>query len=323
MVPIGSGAEDRVSESAVPVNGSPRGKKVMVAGWFSFEQMGATAGDLLARDLVTDWLEEAGRPYDVATAPPFTGGVDWEEVEPTTYSEVVFVCGPFGKGPPLTELLFRFEGVPLVGVNLSVLQPLEEWNPFDLLLERDSNRTARPDISFLSRRPLVPVVGLVLVHFQEEYGDRSLHHDVNDAVGELLQDHDVAVVEIDTRLDENATGLRDPAQVESLIARMDAVVTTRLHGTVLSLKHGVPPIAIDPVAGGAKILQQAKSLEWPAVFVADSLDTGKLRDAFDWCLTEEARLEAQRCGARAPSALEVVRGQFIQYMERYRDSRDG
>ena len=35
--------------------------KTLVAGWFSFEQMGASAGDLLARDLVCEWLE-ARRP---------------------------------------------------------------------------------------------------------------------------------------------------------------------------------------------------------------------------------------------------------------------
>jgi hypothetical protein len=51
--------------------------KTLVAGWFSFEQMGATAGDLMARDLACDWLERAGHSYDVALAPPFSGGVDW------------------------------------------------------------------------------------------------------------------------------------------------------------------------------------------------------------------------------------------------------
>ena len=58
----------------------------------------------------------------------------------------------------------------------------------------------------------------------------------------------MAVVAIDTRLDANRTGLRTPAQVESLIARTDVVVTTRLHGLVLALKNGVPAVAIDTVA---------------------------------------------------------------------------
>ena len=56
--------------------------KVLVAGWFSFPEMGATAGDLLTRDVVSQWLETAGRSYDVALAAPFDGGVPWMEVDP-------------------------------------------------------------------------------------------------------------------------------------------------------------------------------------------------------------------------------------------------
>src|SRR5439155_23727038 len=37
--------------------------KILVAGWFSFDDMGATAGDLLARGVVEDWLREAGYGY--------------------------------------------------------------------------------------------------------------------------------------------------------------------------------------------------------------------------------------------------------------------
>lgn len=285
--------------------------RVLLAGWFSFEQMGATAGDLLARDLAGEWLEEAGRDYDVATAPPFEGGVDWREVDPADYGTVVFVCGPFGNGPPVAELLERFGDVPLVGLNLSLLQSLDEWDPFELLLERDSDRAARPDISFLSRRPLVPVVGVVLVHLQKEYGGRALHTRADDAIHSLLSGRDVATVRIDTRLDENATGLSTPAQVESLIARMDAVVTTRLHGTVLALKNGVPALAVDPVAGGAKISRQAHALDWPAVLRADALDPNELARTLDWCLTDEARRRARGSAERACALVEETRGEFV------------
>lgn len=40
--------------------------RVLVAGWFSFEYMGATAGDLAVRDLASDWLSHAGIEHDVA-----------------------------------------------------------------------------------------------------------------------------------------------------------------------------------------------------------------------------------------------------------------
>src|SRR4051812_46607855 len=101
--------------------------RCLVAGWFSFEQMGATAGDLLTKDVVVGWLDRAGLAYDVAYAPPFEGGVDWRTVDPSDYNAVTFVCGPFGNGDPLTSFLEKFAGRPLYGVNLTMLDSLENW----------------------------------------------------------------------------------------------------------------------------------------------------------------------------------------------------
>ncbi len=286
--------------------------RTLVAGWFSFEQMGATAGDLLARDLVCQWLQEVGMAYDVALAAPFFGGVDWQNVNPEDYTHVAFVCGPFGNGWPITDFLPRFARSRLVGVNLTMLEPLEAWDPFDLLLERDSSRLARPDITFLSQQPKVPVIGVVLVHPQKEYGARALHHQANAAVSRLLDAREVAAVPIDTRLDENSTGLRTPREVESVIARMDVVVTTRLHGTVLALKNAVPVVAIDPIAGGAKIKRQTETIGWPVVFTVDALTDESLMEAFSFCLTEEARSLAQDCGRLARELLKDVRADFLR-----------
>jgi hypothetical protein len=284
--------------------------RTLVAGWFSFEQMGATAGDLLARDVACSWLDEAGRPYDVAHAPPFSGGVDWRSVDPARYSELIFVCGPFGNGSPLTELLQRFSGVRLIGVDLTLLEPLEAWDPFDLLLERDSSRTTRPDVSFLSDAPLVPVLALCLIHPQPEYGERDAHARANAALRRLPAGREAATVEIDTRLDENTTGLRTPAEVESLLARMDVVLTTRLHGMVLALKRGVPAVVVDPVAGGAKITRQAQTIGWPYVFAADATDED-LSAALDECLAAPARERARACAERARARLAETRAAFL------------
>jgi hypothetical protein len=285
--------------------------RILVAGWFSFELMGASAGDLLVRDAVCGWLREAGLELDVAVVPPFSGGVDWRAVDPAAYSHVLFVCGPFGNGEPLTPFLERFRGLPLVGVNLTMLEPLEAWDPFDLLLERDSTRAARPDLVFLSRSPLAPVVGLVLVDSQPEYGDRDLHRTADEAIERLLGARDVAAVRIDTRLDVNATGLRTAGQVEAAIARMDAVITTRLHGMALALKNGVPAVVVDTVAGGDKVSRQAAALGWPVLLRADELDGAALESALDRCLDPETRLLAAECAARAARALEGLREQLL------------
>lgn len=288
--------------------------KVLVAGWFSYEGAGATAGDLLVQRLVCEWLAQAGRPCDVAFARPFAGGVDWRAVDPAAYSDVLFVCGPFKKHAWEQEFLARFPRSRKVGVNLSMFEPLGAWSPFDLLWERDSDRTSRPDLSILTDLARVPVVVRCLVHPQEEYGDRAMHDTANAAIARLIASREMALVDVDTRLDVNATQLRTPAEVESLIARADVVLTTRLHGTVLALKNGVPAVAVDPVRGGAKILRQARTIGWPQVFTADAVTDAALAEAYAYCLTPEARRAARDCADRAREAVRPVRDEFIRAM---------
>lgn len=279
--------------------------KVLVAGYFSFERGHATAGDLQVRDLVCDWLLSAGYHYDIAHATPFLGGVDWKQANPSLYSHVIFACGPFQKRPGLVEFLNRFQACQLIGINLSMLESLDLWNPFDILLERDSTRTARPDLAFSAKTDRVPVVGLCL---KEHSGETRTAHA---CIRRLVAAREMAAVRVDTRLDQsfggmNSTGLRSPGEVESLLARMDVVVTTRLHGMVLSLKNGVPVVAIDPGDEKFKVEKQAKLIGWPMVFRSSEINDSKLEEAFEWCMTEEARALALECASRAKKEARTV-----------------
>jgi hypothetical protein len=288
----------------------------LVAGWFSFEGMGASAGDIQARDVVCSWLQRAGRDYDLALAPPFVGGVYWSDVDPDRYAEVVFVCGPVGNGEPLAAFIERFRGRRLIGVNVTMLESLDEWNPFDLLYERDSSAETRPDVVFAATPEHVPVIGLVLIDSQPEYGDRDLHPEVDYLVGQLLSRVEAAVVRIDTRLDANSSSLRTAAEIESIIARMDAVVTTRLHGLVLAIKNGVPALAIDTVSGGAKVRRQAESIGWPLVLAGESLELEELERALLQCLSDEARALAGECATWARAAVEKMGEAFVRDLRR-------
>lgn len=286
--------------------------KALVAGWFSFEEMGATAGDLLVRDTACEWLEKAGYSYDVAHAHPFAGGVDWQLVDPKQYSHLIFACGPFSNYSPLTELFERFSESCLIGLNLTMREPLSKTtNPFDVLYERNSSAMHRPDVVFITRQPKVPVVGLILVIPQEEYKERALHNLANAAIHRLIDSREMAVVTIDTRLDDNDTNLRTPAEIESLIAKMDIVLTTRLHGTVFAIKNGVPAVVVDAIAGGDKVSQHARAIGWSQVFIADALTDGDLQKAYDYCLSETARKETQECYAGAVKQIEQLRDEFI------------
>jgi hypothetical protein len=276
--------------------------KILIAGWFSFENGHATAGDVLAREVVMRWLDARGWQYDVAAAAPFRGNVRWEDVARDDYDAVLFVCGPFQRGELEERFIRHFDGAPLFGLNLSLPEELESWNPFRRLWERDSSRMARPDLVFLSDARPVPVVGVCKV---EPYPGGLT--DVTDpAIDALLGARHAAVVAIDTRLDVNEVGLRTPAEVETLISRTDALVTTRLHGLVLALKNGVPAVPIDPEAGGAKLARQAETVGWPICFIADDLDSRALEEAFDYCLTEDARALARTCAERARQQLAAI-----------------
>jgi polysaccharide pyruvyl transferase WcaK-like protein len=92
---------------------------------------------------------------------------------------------------------------------------------------------------------------------------------------------------------------------------MDAVVTTRLHGLVLALKAGIPVAAVDPVAGGAKVLHQAWEIGWPYARAADDLDEAWLGAALDACLEPGAREEARACAGRAAGEVERMRERFV------------
>ena len=292
--------------------------KVLVCGWFSFTGMNVTAGDVLARDVACRWLRDARVAFDVANAPACNAGVDWRTVDPANYEQVLFVCGPFRDNAITAEFLDRFRGrCRLVGLDLSMLQSVSQWNPFDVLFERDSDRARRPDLVFAAAQPQVPVVGLLLVHPQPQYGKRAMHEAANAALRRLIDARSMSVVRIDTCLEHNKAGLRTPAEVESLIARMDLVLTTRLHGLVFALKNNVPALAVDPIAGGAKIVQQCRSVDWPVVFGADMLSDAKLADeklaeAFDYCLTAAARAKATECRLGALDALDALREEFTE-----------
>jgi hypothetical protein len=286
----------------------------LVTGWFSFPGMGTTAGDLVVKDLVCDWLNQAGVSYDVAVHEsfPHTAAVNWQEVEAGKYTDLIFVCGPFGNGGLARDLMDRFSHARLTGVNLSMLDSLENWNPFTLLYERDSSRTSSPDVSFYAPPSRVPVVGVILVHKQKEYGDRALHEKANAAIDRLTKRWEMSIVAIDTALENNKGGLRTAGEIEALISKMDVVLTTRLHGTVLSLKNGIPAIAIDPISGGAKITKQVGTFGWPLMFSVDKLNDEVLDEAFSYCLTEEARQKARTCANDAIAKIEVVKKDFIR-----------
>lgn len=286
----------------------------MVTGHFS------TVGDIEVLRQVEARLHELGIPFEVA---PYTldllemapSWVDAAQLEPADFTHLIVVCGPYAPDYPVKYpyVLARFRHCTQVGINLTMVAPLADCDPFDALLERDSDNRVRPDLSFLQDEPRVPVVGLCLARSQREYGGRQMHDLAERRLRALLQRAGVAVVELDTTLPrrKNRSGIGTAAEFESILARMDALVTTRLHGTVLALKNGVPVLAVDAIAGRDKVTRQAELLEWPEIHALDSVDDAQLDQALARCLQPAARDRAQACAARARDLLAGHKDDFV------------
>ncbi|WP_055590119.1 polysaccharide pyruvyl transferase family protein [Streptacidiphilus griseoplanus] len=283
--------------------------RVLLTGWFSFLHGEATAGDVLALEAVRRALDGAGIPHDTAWSPAFRpDGLSLDRAAPDRYRQLVFVCGPVhsvAPGPgitaPLLDLHRRFRHVRRIAVGVSVLDPDDPaQRGFDRVLPRDGAGPAVPDLAAFAPVPgAVPVVGVILTGGQAEYGSRRRHEQVARTVGRWLRGLDAARLPLDTRLD--TADWRSPAtpgQLHSLLARLDAVVTTRLHGLVLPLRAGVPVVAVDPVAGSAKVSAQARALRWPALLGADETEDRSLDRWLRWCLSADGRALARRTRLR-------------------------
>ncbi len=300
---------------------SPRGgptqvaaMRVLITGWFSTDDGEITAGDMLAGRTVSRWLAEAGVPHDIAVAAGFRGPDELaaDAVDPRRYSDVLFVCGPVASAK-VERLVRRFMGCRRIGVGISLTAPAARL--FDVVLARDGVGPPSADVSLGSAPTAVPVVGVILGHAQPEYGARQRHEEAERLVRALVRRAGVAPLPLDTRLDAvDELACATPDRFRAVVARLDAVVTTRLHGLVLALDAGVPALAVDPVAGGAKVTRQAEVLGWPAVCCASAADGRQLDAALRWCLTADARAAAKAAAQRGRDDLAGTRARLIELL---------
>ncbi|MGW4487339.1 polysaccharide pyruvyl transferase family protein [Amycolatopsis sp. NPDC004368] len=287
--------------------------RVLLTGWASFLHGEATAGDVLGLRAAGAALSAAGIDHDVAWSPAFRPGtLHLGQAPPGDYTHVVFACGPV-HGPQLRELHERYAACRRIAVGVSVPDPADAAvTGFHRILPRDDAATAAPDLSLSADTSAVPVLGVVLAPRQPEYGAAGRHDEVHEALTAWLAGLDCARVPLDSRLahedwQRNAT----PDQFVAALSRVDAVVTTRLHGLVLARKAGVPVVAVDPVADGGKVTAQGRALGWPVAAAADAGDRTLLDDRLAWCLSSAGRA---RAAARAPapeSALADLVGELV------------
>ncbi|MFI9532137.1 polysaccharide pyruvyl transferase family protein [Nocardia fusca] len=280
--------------------------RVLVTGWSSFVHGEATAGDVLSMRHVSEILTAAGIPHDTAWSPRFRAeALHLDDADAGRYSHLVFVCGPI-HGEQVRSLHERYADCRRIAVGVTVVDPGDAAvTGFHRVLARDDHTISRPDLSVSARTACVAVAGVVLAPGQAEYGAARRHRPVHEALGRWLAGLDCARVPLDTRLaTDDWQHCATPDQLASVFARLDAVVTTRLHGLVFALRAGTPVLAVDPVAGGGKVTAQARALGWPALVAAEQVaDPDTLDHWWTWCLSPSGRERARRRNLPTTDAL--------------------
>ncbi|MGE0449672.1 MAG: polysaccharide pyruvyl transferase family protein [Vicinamibacterales bacterium] len=280
--------------------------RALLIGHFS------TVGDIEVLSQVERQLRASRIDYDIASysRKVRTEGSGWigiGDIRPQRYSHLLFVCGPLSRGYlQRTGLdLARFAHCTMVGVNLTMVEPLDAYDPLDVYVGRDSDRWQKPDLSFMEEVKKVPVAGVCLVKRQGEYGSRQMHREAAELLNRLAKRAGLALLDLDTEwpAHRNAVGLASPSQFESLCARCDVVLTNRLHGMVLALKNEVPVVAIDAISGGGKVSRQARVIGWPEVFGIDDVTDSVLDAALARCLALDARQRARKCAEASRQAI--------------------
>lgn len=296
--------------------------------WYGSFKDNGTIGDQRALEALTCRL--VGRGYAVrhVSAPIPGGGPDlpgatlipeWQGVAAAPEETSVFVCGPILKDHPRTSELFqRFEGRRTAGISVSLMPEASDnrADPFTMVLARQGGTQRFGDIAVAAPSPAIPMrgrdgrgpgfggvgrarplIGLALRGAQHEYGFERCQHDrVNMLISDLAGRLDARTVMFENHLTRSDL---TPNGLEAAYAACDLVVTTRFHGAVMSLRHGVPFIAIDQIEGGAKVWPLLSQSGWPCIRCIEDVTPGWLVEQAVRCLS----------GALQPSLIRALGGE--------------
>lgn len=288
--------------------------RALVSGHFSVPGGGGTFGDIEAQEMACEWLAEAGIPFDVATnLEDGVEGIRLEDADPADYGIFIFVCGPWYPEKAIPSMLLRrYDHCLKIGLNLTTSHA--DQAGFDILLARDNPNEIRADIAFGKTVETVPVVGVLMVERQTAYGSRPRHLYVRQVFEEYLKTAHVAPVWLDTVIKNNKVGLRTGAEFESLLRKVDVLITNRLHGLVLGLKNSVPVVAVDSIAGGGKVTAQAKALGWPVLLPVEELDVEKLAETVQTCFEQGMKAGLEKSHRQGDDSIARTRSEFLEIL---------
>ncbi|MGN6645531.1 MAG: capsular polysaccharide synthesis protein [Cytophaga sp.] len=273
--------------------------KILVTWYGSFKNNG-TIGDYLAVKSLTHFLDKKKYDFDCACYKHFDGLkgniVSLDAINDKEYTVIIFCCGPILKvHENLNKLFSRFETITKIGVGVSLFPKdhFNYYNPFDFVLAREHGEKTFEDIAILAKKNLqhkkqirkIPKVGLILRNNQTEYGlENCKWEQANSILLELAQFitknakktlfsslwyfFNKRIIFIDNHLE--TSGLT-PIEIESLYNDCDIILTTRFHGAMLSIRNGIPVIAIDQILSGGKVFNMIHETGYPFVWKVNEI----------------------------------------------------
>lgn len=281
-------------------------RKVLITWWGALEGGGETAGDIMSVIAVCNKLSELNISFDCTSLYSYDhlpNLVDWRKVDASDYDKLVFICGPvIFENTSFQELMKKFEGCEKIALGVSFVPTDDKYSHlvFDKVLSRDGleNQPNYLDLALAGCQKKTIVItnnhnsnekrqlGICLRGAQREYGnENSLHEHVNELIDHVMDKNNFSIKIIDTRLRKD---FRDPYKIYNEFSDCDLVITTRLHGSLLSLANGVPFIAIDQIKGSAKVSSQLKIINWPFVYSANVVNKEILTESINFILNNNS-----------------------------------
>lgn len=275
--------------------------------WWGSGPHGATLGDLLAVRNLSVALAGRGRPHSIVSHPRYAEPGHVAVVDPARLKPgidtLVFVCGPLVNTGRLSFLLDRFPRARKLAVGVSVLAHEAALNRrFTGFVARDGMTPSHFDLSIAAVEPPSPPAagrplraGLCFRGPQKEYRGRACRAErAEELLTGLARRFALEPVPFSTELGAG----RSAADVQKHFRSVDVVLTTRLHGSLLALAAGKPVIAIDQIAGAAKLLPVIGRTGWRHALAVDEASEDGLAATFarflaEWPVGEVAAAQAR------------------------------
>lgn len=300
-----------------------KNKKIIITGWFSHGV--ATFGDTQAMELVAKWLSANNYDFDIsASKKSRANGIPLDQINFEDYDTLIYVCGPWLDN----NIQFKRLGdnfmlhknrITKIGVDLSVRN---DNHGFDMLLPRDFFNIKNPDLVFgVENSNSIPVVGLFMIHDQGEYGKMQRHPLVRQRIQEYFKQTNCHVIELCTHdTHDEISKFNNVQELESIIRKCDYVITTRMHGLVYSLKNNIPALAIDCVAGGAKVTAQSEAVNWPAIVNGDGITVEDIENGVKTAIDNKNTIK--QLNENAVKKISEIEKQLIDYLSRENQNDD-